>query len=201
MTENIPQQNSFVSDEDVQLMLRFQQGDKAAFEKLMVKYYPRVLNFIYRYCGIREIAEDLTQEVFVKVYKNVQGYQPQAKIQTWLFTIARNISLNELRRLKRPTVSLDESIGTEDGQVKRQIADENAVNVGEQMMQSERALAVQEAINELPENQRMAVILRRYENMSYEEIAQAMNTSIKAVKSLLNRAKETLKIKLSRCAE
>lgn len=187
----------YLSDPDVQLMLAFGQGDKAAFEKLMVQYYPRVLNFIYRYLGSREIAEDLTQDVFVKVYKSASMYNPQAKFQTWLLTIARNISLNELRRLKKPMVSLDETVVGEEGDMTRQIEDSSATATDQEILQKEKGAAVKKAIFELPEQQRMAVILRRYHEMSYEEIAKTMNTTVKAVKSLLNRAKENLRQKLS----
>jgi len=187
----------YLNDPDVRLMLEFQEGNKASFETLMKKFYPRLLNFINRYVGIREIAEDLTQEVFIKVYNNAANYQPKAKFSTWVFTIARNISLNELRTHKRKTISLDESFQAPGGQLQRQIADDTATNPNEDLVKQERIAAIKKAIHELPENQRVAVLLRRYEDFSYEEIAQSMNTTVKAVKSLLNRAKENLRNILS----
>ncbi|VAX35597.1 RNA polymerase sigma factor RpoE [hydrothermal vent metagenome] len=187
------QSNLYLSDPDVQLMLAFKQGDKAAFEKLMVKYFPRLLNFIYRFIKNRELAEDLTQEVFIKVYHNASAYHPKAKFKTWLYTIARNISLNEIRKNRQKMVSLDETMSSSQGPMQRQVADESVQRPDEEILHKEMAAAVQAAINDLPENQRTAVLLRRYEQFSYEEIAQTMKTSTKAVKSLLSRAKEKLK--------
>jgi len=190
-------QKNYTDDPDVRLMLEFQKGDQASFEKLMSKYYSRLLNFIYRYVGIREIAEDLTQEVFMKVYQNVNRYQAKAKFSTWAFTIARNVCLNELRRLKRKTVSLNETFDVGEDTVMRQVEDESLSLPHEEMAKQERAQSIKNAIATLPENQRVAVLLRRYENFSYEEIAQTMNTTVKAVKSLLSRAKVNLRNKLS----
>ena len=184
-------------EEDLKLIEAFIDGNKQAFESLMIKYYKRILNFIYRYVGSREIAEDLTQEVFIRVYNNVHKFKPEAKFSTWAFTIARNLSLNELRRLKRTAFSLDQAVDTQEGSVQSQWADEKAADPGKTLSDDERKTQIRAAISELPENQRVAVLLRRYEDFSYEEIAEAMNTSVKAVKSLLNRAKENLKVKLS----
>jgi RNA polymerase sigma-70 factor (ECF subfamily) len=189
--------NPYLDDPDVRLMLEFQKGSKASLEGLMHKYYPRLLNFTYRFLGNREAAEDITQEVFVRVYKSASCYRPQAKFQTWVFTIARNLSLNELRRNKKGGVSLEETFSSEDGELKRQVADPRGQDPGQELLQGEKTAAVKAAINDLPENQRMAVILRRYEEFSYEEIARAMRVSVQAVKSLLSRAKENLKNKLT----
>ncbi len=189
--------NPYLSDPDVHLMLEFQGGDKASFEALMHKYYPRLLNFIYRFVGNAELAEDLTQEVFLKVYRAAAGYRPESKFQTWVYTIAKNISLNELRHHRKTPLSIDEPFQSEDGPVERQVEDTQTPRADEQMLHAETAAAVRAAIDSLPENQRMAVILRRYEQFSYEEIAQTMRMSGKAVKSLLSRAKENLKNKLA----
>lgn len=177
-------------------MLEFQKGNKASFETLMRTYFPRLLNFIYRFVGNQELAEDLTQEVFIKVYHCAAQYTPQAKFQTWIYTIAKNISLNELRKHKHHFVSIDETFETEDNTLHRQLEDKNNVNAAQGMINEEKIAMIKKAIESLPESQRMAVILRRYDNFSYEEIAQTMNTSVKAVKSLLSRAKENLKDKL-----
>ena len=193
--------NPYSSDPDVKLMLEFKDGNKASFEALMQTYFPRVLNFIYRFVGNRELAEDLTQEVFIKVYQNAANYKPQAKFQTWLYTIAKNISLNELRRHKGRMVSLDETFETDGNEVKYQFEDTKMANPKEELLLKERQEIIKAAIHSLPENQRMAVLLRRYDNFAYEEIAKTMNTSVKAVKSLLNRAKENLKEKLANVME
>lgn len=191
--------SGYLSDPDVHLMLEFQKGDKASFETLMHKYYGRVLNFVFRFTGRKDIAEDLTQDVFMKVYLNGHTYKPQAKFQTWLFTIARNVSLNEMRKASHKDLSLDNTFEDEDGaSMAHQVADEKAVDPGRKMLEEEKAALIQQAIQELPENQRTAVLLRRYEDFSYEEIARTMRCSAEAVKSLLNRAKESLKVRLER---
>ena len=179
---------NYTSDPDVALMIEFQKGDARSFEKLMRKYYPRVLNFIYRYGLTRQAAEDLTQEVFLKVHQMGPSYRPNAKFQTLLYTIVRNSALNAIRNERKYAVSLDEEIEAED---------EQASSALEVMLDHEKSEKIKAIIHELPENQRSAVLLKRYEEMSYEEIAQSLNCSVKAVKSLLNRAKETLKIKMA----
>jgi RNA polymerase sigma-70 factor (ECF subfamily) len=189
-------QNIFENDPDVQLMLSFQQGDKASFESLMRKYYPRLLNFIYRFLGDQALAEDIAQETFIKVYQNAGRYKPQSKFSTWLYTIAKNLSLNELRKRKQIAFSLNETFTDGDEEVINRIEDEAAVYPVEKLISEEKSEAVKKAIDELPENQRMAIILLRYENFSYEEIAKTMGASVSAVKSLLSRAKETLRVKL-----
>jgi len=187
----------YTSDPDVILMIEFQKGDARSFEKLMRKYYPRVLNFIYRYGLNRHAAEDLTQEIFLKIHQMGPGYRPKSKFQTLLYTIVRNSALNAIRNERKYAVSLDEGIGSEEGDTYQQTMDDGKPSALEAMVEQEKSDKIQAIINELPENQRSAVFLKRYENMSYEEIAQSLNCSVKAVKSLLNRAKETLKIKMA----
>lgn len=177
-------------------MLDFQKGDNASFEALMHKYYPRLLNFIYRFTGDRETAEDLTQEVFWKVYNAASGYRPRAKFQTWVYTIAKNISLNELRRHRKTPLSLEDPFESEEGRMERQWEDTASPRPDEEIQRQETAAAVRSAVAALPANQRMAVILCRYDGFSYEEIARTMGISVQAVKSLLSRAKESLKNKL-----
>ena len=92
---------SYLADPDVECMLKVKKGDRVAFEILMRKYYPRILNFVYRFLGNRQLSEDLTQDVFLKVYKSARRYRPRSKFQTWLYTIAKNSCLNELRRNRR----------------------------------------------------------------------------------------------------
>ncbi len=186
----------YTSDPDVVLMLEFQKGNAASFEALMRKYYPKVLNFIYRYGLTRQAAEDLTQEIFLKIHQMGPGYRPKAKFQTLLFTIVRNSALNAIRNERKYAASLDEEIESEDGSMAQQQADDKNYSPLEQMLENEKSDRIMAIINELPENQRSAVLLRRYEEMSCEEIGQSLNCSAKAVKSLLNRAKETLRVKL-----
>jgi len=178
-------------------MQAFQNGSRSAFETLMQKYYSRILNFIYRFVGNRQIAEDLTQEVFLRVFKYGPRYKPKSKFQTWLYTIAKNICLNELRKNKDFLASLDEPVTTGNEDLQIQIDDPKNCGVDEELIRREKAMIIRQAINNLPENQRMAVILRRYDNFSYAEIAETLGVSDKAVKSLLNRAKVNLKCRLS----
>lgn len=186
----------YLSDPDVVLMLKFKQGDKLAFDELLDKYHRPVINNIYRMIQDRHEADDLAQEVFIRVYNSSKNYQPTAKFSTWIYKITMNLCLNELRRRKKKVFSLDENIPTQEGQVKIEIAEKDKDLPPEELAKRELQDIVRRAIESLPENQRMAVILRRYEDLSYEDIAKTMNCSVSAVKSLLNRAKEMLKEKL-----
>ena len=132
----------------------------------------------------------------MKVYKSARRYRPRSKFQTWLYTIAKNTCLNELRRNRGQLVSLDEPITFDERAQKKEISDPHSDPAGE-FFQKEKKALIQAAINNLPENQRIAVILRRYENFSYVEIAATMNVTDKAVKSLLSRAKVNLRKKLA----
>ncbi|MGD2187434.1 MAG: RNA polymerase sigma factor, partial [Desulfobacterales bacterium] len=173
------------------------KGDRGAFDALMHKYYPRILNFIYRFIGNRQIAEDLSQDVFMRIYKNALHYRPRSQFQTWLYTIAKNVCLNELRRNRRRMVSLDETHKSGEKELRKAIEDPNT-NPDEALLRKEKIALIRAAIDALPENQRIAVILKRYENFSYNQIAATLNVTDKAVKSLLSRAKVNLKNKLSR---
>jgi len=171
-------------------MLAFQKGDQQSFEKLMEKYYPSILNFIYRLVGNKEHAEELTQEVFLKIYEHANKYQPKSTFKTWTYVIAKNLSLNELRRGKLH----DKGTIVEGDEIDHKLTGRPE----EHCLQDETVEAVKAAIQELPEKQRMAIVLRRYQELSYEEIAVALKLSEKAVKSLLNRAKVSLKDKLAK---
>lgn len=177
-------------------MLELKRGDNSAFEALMRKYYPRILNFIYRFVPNRQIAEDLSQDVFMKVYKSAWRYRPQSRFQTWLYTIAKNVCLNELRRKRNLMVSFDETNPSGENEPSGKIADPGS-NPGTALLQKEKAALIRTAIADLPENQRIAVILKRYDKFSYAQIAATLNITDKAVKSLLSRAKENLKSKLA----
>lgn len=178
-------------------MLAFQTGSKSAFETLMRNYYPRILNFIFKFLGDRQKAEDLTQEVFLRVYRHVAGYKPRSQFKTWLYTIARNICLNEMRRKKERIVSLDDPAGPDGRGFAHRLSDKSVAGPDEDLIRREKMTLVQAAVNELPEKQRAAVLLRRYEQMSYAEIAVTLNVSEKAVKSLLSRARQNLKNSLA----
>jgi RNA polymerase sigma-70 factor (ECF subfamily) len=184
-------------DPDAALLLRFKRGDETAFEILVDKFKGPVFNYIWRQIGNMNEAEDIAQNVFVQVYKSAPRYEPKAKFTTWLFTIARNLCLNEFRRRQRhPLQSLDESI-SDDSTEERQFEDHSARSPSSKVTEDELQEKINAAIQDLPENQKTALLLCRYEGLSYLEIAKVLKTSESATKSLIHRARETLKEKLS----
>jgi len=185
------------SDPDAVLMLRVKRGDRAAFAELVEKYKQPVTNFIYRTLRDEAESEDLAQNVFVQVWKSRSRYQRTAKFSTWLFTIARNLCLNELRRRSRhPAESLEETHLENDDVPVRQYEDKSQLAAHEKLLHGELAQKIEEALAELPENQRSAILLCRQDELSYEEIAKVLRTSLSATKSLIHRGRETLKEKL-----
>jgi len=184
-------------DPDAALMLRVKRGDRAAFAGLVDKYKQPVMNFIYRSLRDETEAEDLAQNVFLQVYKSRKRYERTAKFSTWLFTIARNLCLNELRRRSRhPAESLEETHAENEEQPRRQYEDKTTIAPPEKLLHGELAQKIEEALAELPENQRTAILLCRQEELSYEEIAGVLDCSLSATKSLIHRGRETLKEKL-----
>ena len=181
-------------DPHVQLMLRFQEGDEDSFRKLFDIYKLPLLNFIYRFCQDRRVAEELSQEVFLRVYKTVSTYRPDAKFSTWIYRIAKNVCLNEIRAGRyRHEVDYSPGYGTDEDRP-IDIADRNDNNrADQQIINQERRKAVQEAISRLPGKQRLALISSEYEHLSYKEIAQRLECSEGAVKSIIHRAKIALK--------
>ena len=184
-------------DPDADLMLRVKRGNRAAFAELVEKYRQPVMNLVYRTLRDETEAEDLAQNVFLQVYKSRGRYKRTAKFSTWLFTIARNLCLNELRRRSRhPAESLDETRGENEGQLQRQYEDKKNFMPAETLLHGELAQKIEEALAELPENQRTAILLCRQEDLSYEEIAKVLDCSLSATKSLIHRGREVLKQKL-----
>src|SRR6266850_2943555 len=184
-------------DPDAALMLRVKQGDTAAFTQLVEKYKQPVMNLVYRTLRDAAEAEDLAQNVFVQVYKSAYRYKSTAKFTTWLFTIARNLCLNEIRRRSRhPAESLDAAHPGEEDQPLRQFEDRKTVSPPESLLQGELERKIAEVLAGLPENQRTAILLCRQEELSYEEIAGVLGCSLSATKSLIHRGRETLKEKL-----
>jgi RNA polymerase sigma-70 factor (ECF subfamily) len=184
-------------DPDAALMLRVKTGDMNAFEELVNKYKQPVMNIIYRTLPDATEAEDLTQHVFVQVFKSAPRYEVSAKFSTWLFTIARNLSLNEIRRRSRhPADSMDETGPDHDDQPVRQFEDTKGFSPPDTLLQGELEEKVEEAIVSLPENQRTALLLCRQDELSYEEIAEVLGVSVSATKSLIHRGRETLKQRL-----
>lgn len=184
------------TDLDASLMLRVKTGDLAAFEALVEKYKTPVVNLLARTLGDPAEAEDVAQNVFVQVFKSAGRYEATARFSTWLFTIARNLALNEIRRRSRhPAISLDESASEAAGLPGRQYEDKKNAAPSMGLLQEELRRKVEEALADLPENQRTALLLFR-EDVSYEEIAQVLRCSLSATKSLIHRARETLKARL-----
>ena len=185
------------SDPDAALMLRVKRGDRAAFAELVDKYKQPVMNFIFRRLRDETEAEDLAQNVFLQVYKSRGRYKQTAKFSTWLFTITHNLCLNELRRRSRhPAESLEETHTENEEQPPRQIEDKSQTAAPDNVLHSELAQKIDEALHELPENQRSAILLCRQEDLSYEQIAKILRCSLSATKSLIHRGRETLKEKL-----
>jgi RNA polymerase sigma-70 factor, ECF subfamily len=184
-------------DPDAVLMLRVKQGDAAAFTALVEKYKQPVLNLAWRTLRDETEAEDLAQNVFVQAWKSAERYQATAKFSTWLFTIARNLCLNEIRRRSRhPAESLDQTRDESDEQPLHQVVDKRIVAAAEAILGDELVHKVDAALADLPENQRLALALCRQEELSYEEIAVVLGCSLSATKSLIHRARETLKMRL-----
>jgi RNA polymerase sigma-70 factor (ECF subfamily) len=186
------------NDRDVALMGMVSAGDMRAFEELVERHQRAVIGTVAKMLGNASESEDIAQQVFVRVWKSAGRYEAQAKFTTWLFTITRNLVFNEVRRRQRkPTVSVDEREET----THRTVEDLQAISPDDEMLHTELEEAIDRAIQSLPEKQRMAVVLRRYEEMPYEEIAVVLEMSIPAVKSLLFRARTQLKEALQRYLE
>ena len=170
-------------------MVRIREGDMEAFRLLVEMHQARVIGTISKMLGSDAESEDLAQQVFIRVWKSAPRYQPTAKFTTWLFRITRNLVFNELRR-KRHFTDQSEMIAEP---IERAEKEPDRV-----LLEGELQNAIQEAINLLPESQRMAIILRRFEEMPYEEIAKVMGTSVPAVKSILFRARAELRERLEK---
>src|SRR6266849_748749 len=182
---------------DVDAMLRVKTGDESAFAYLVQKYRRPMVGFMYRMCHNPSTAEELAQEVFLRVYRSRTSYEPSAKFTTWLYRIATNLAVNHARdtRHERPenTVNLDEA-DTETGQAP-DLADKTP-NVEEEILRRERLVAIKQKIEALPERQKMAVLMHKYQQMDYRQIAEVLKLSESATKSLLFRAYETLRAEL-----
>jgi RNA polymerase sigma-70 factor (ECF subfamily) len=184
-------------DPDAALMLRVQQGDMAAFEELVENYKQPVINLLFRTLRDATEAEDLAQHVFLQVFKSAHRYRVTAKFSTWLYTIARNLCLNEIRRRSRhPADSLDAPHPDNEDQPIRQYEDTRNALPPDLVLRDELTHKIEEALASLPENQRTAILLFREDEMSYEEIAKVLGCSLSATKSLIHRGRETLKLKL-----
>jgi RNA polymerase sigma-70 factor (ECF subfamily) len=179
-------------DRGVRWMLAYQGGDEAAFVRIVEEYSPRVFALLTRFLGPVSNREDLVQEVFLRVVRIRADYRPDARFSTWLYRIVFNLSVNESER-RRPLRSLEAG---EDG-LRESWEDERAPAPGATLERDDLVHAVRAAIASLPERQRMALVLAKYEELAYDEVADVLGTSEKAVKSMIHRARETLRARLS----
>ena len=183
---------------DVQLMLGVKAGDETSFELLLQRYRRPVVNFLFRMVRDTGAAEDLAQEVFLRVYRARKEYEPNAKFTTWLFRIATNLALNAVRdgRHRQLDISIDQPV--EYGEEERTIdVRDKAPGIEQRLIERDRAAMIRGAVDELPEKQRAAVLLHKYMELDYAEIARILSCSESALKSLLFRAYETLRVQLA----
>ena len=191
-----------VAAQDLRWMERIKTGDEEAFREFVEAHQYRIIGVIAKMLGDETDAQDIAQQVFVRVWKSAPRWQPTAKVTTWLFKITRNLVFNEVRRRKRhPVQSLDATLASDEGDRPRQIADPGVKAADTALLDDEMQAAIQTAIDELPETQRMAVILRRYDDVPYEEIGEILDLSVPAVKSILFRARTDLREKLRKYLE
>jgi RNA polymerase sigma-70 factor (ECF subfamily) len=185
-------------ERDAELMLRVREGDSESFALLLERHRAPVIHFLYRMVQNQPVAEELAQEVFLRVYRSRANYEPTAKFTTWLFRIASHLALNWIRdrRHERGQASLDHELP--DG-VARQVSD-RGISKEHAMVRESKFEEIRRAIQGLPEKQRAAVLMHKYEEMEYSQIASVLECSESAVKSLLFRAYESLRARLAHMA-
>ena len=185
------------SQSDADFMLRVKTGDQSAFEYLVQKYRRPMVSFMYRMARNSAVAEDLAQEVFLRVYRSRETYEASAKFSTWLYRIATNLAVNHARdtRHERPEVQVSLDEPDEDTGTTLELPDAS-LNAEQQMVRRERLLAIRRRVEALPEQQRLAVVMHKYQQMDYKQIAEVLKKSESATKSLLFRAYETLREQL-----
>ncbi|MDY6934818.1 MAG: sigma-70 family RNA polymerase sigma factor [Spirochaetota bacterium] len=190
-------------DSDIQYMEKFRDGDENAFRILFTRYKNRIISFCFWFCNDRDVAEELAQEVFLRVFKAVPSYRPEAKFSTWIFQIATNVCLNELRktRYRYYMESLDSCHNSDEMGWAREIADRERQDPEYLLEDKERDHIVQKAISGLPEKQRIALLLRIYFGFSYQDIGLQMKCSESSVKSLIYRGRQNLKMILQKSSQ
>jgi RNA polymerase sigma-70 factor (ECF subfamily) len=190
---------SFEADPGVQWMLAYQRGDERAFDRIVEAYSGQVFSLLTRFLGTKAGREDMVQEVFLRVVRARERYEPTARFSTWLYRIVFNLAVNETQRAGGKEVSGHDGGSGDDEPGDAMLAwrDEKAMDPSERMAQDDVVLAVRAAIARLPEQQRMALVLAKYHEMPYVEIATVLGSSEKAVKSLVHRARENLRVTLA----
>jgi RNA polymerase sigma-70 factor, ECF subfamily len=184
---------------DVQLMLDVKAGDEQSFELLLRKYRTPLVNFLFRMVRDTAVAEDLAQEVFLRVYRAREEYAPSAKFTTWMFRIATNLALNSVRdnRHRKLDISMDQTVEMGEDEQRAMEVPDRSPSVEQELVARCRAELIMKAIQALPEKQRAAVLLHKYQELDYGEIARVLECSESALKSLLFRAYETLRVELA----
>jgi len=185
-------------ERDAQLMLRVREGDEISFGLLLERHRAPVVNFLHRMVQNRAISEELAQEVFLRVYRSRETYEPTAKFTTWLFRIATHLALNWIRDGKKEKSNESLSEEVMEG-VERQVADRQP-SVEQAMIFEVKVREIRKAIEALPEKQRAAVLMHKYQGLDYSQISGALSCTESAVKSLLFRAYETLRSRLAHLA-
>ncbi|VAX41728.1 RNA polymerase ECF-type sigma factor [hydrothermal vent metagenome] len=192
-------QTAYTHDPDVQLMLRVKEGDDGAFAELVKAYQDRLIGIFTNMMQQGDMAEDLAQEVFMRIYRARNGYEPTAKFSTWLFRIANNLVSNTRRskgRRKEVAMNIKDSGPLGPRPEEKLIAEKSALMPSRQVAKIEVQQVVRDALDTLNERQRMALLLHKFEGMSYIDIGETMEMSTSAVKSLLSRARESLRQRL-----
>jgi RNA polymerase sigma-70 factor (ECF subfamily) len=186
-------------DPDIRLMLRVRADEPGAFEELVERYQRRLVAVMHHLVGNAEEAEDLAQEVFFRVYRGRSRYRPRSKFSTWLFTIANNLALNALRaRQRKPSTALNtRDSGPLGPRPAEQLVQDEGTGPMQRVQKQELSEVIRRALDGLNERQRMAVVLNKFEDMGYSEIAEVMGLSPKAIKSLLSRARTNLRAALT----
>jgi RNA polymerase sigma-70 factor (ECF subfamily) len=190
---------NFEADQGVQWMLAYQRGDESAFDRIVETYSGQVFSLLTRFLGPKPGREDMVQDVFLRVVRARERYEPTARFSTWLYRIVFNLAVNETQRAGGKELSGHESAGGDDevGDALLNWRDDRVEDPSERMAHDDVVLAVRAAIARLPEQQRMALVLAKYHEMPYVEIAAVLGSSEKAVKSLVHRARENLRVTLA----
>lgn len=183
--------------DDLEFIKQIKAGNEQAFKQLVEVYKDMVINTCYGFLQNREDAEDVAQEVFIKVYRSVASFREESRLSTWLYRVAVNESLNLRKKRKRKKWLRSFQSFSNDSSDTEEWIDEKGPDPHEALEQKERARILHKAIEKLSENQRIAFTLNKYENLSYKDIAEVMGTTVSAVESLLDRAKKNLRKKLT----
>ena len=179
---------------DEELMMKCRNGDMSAFELLVMRYKDLMTNFIYRSISDYHRAEDLAQETFLRVFKSANRYEPKCQFKNWIYLIATNLCRNEIRNRKRRNTAYLDDLVSEDEDVNYSALMQDVSQLPDELYEKkEQQLMIRQTINSLPESQRVALVLVTYQNLRYDEIAEVLECSVSAVKSLIHRARQNMK--------